>query len=83
MNKFEFLPPVDGDDLEVDPIEILRQIAADPATPATARVAACRALVAAAKRGKVAQAESDESTDDPVTRRALELLAKPSSVRPN
>jgi hypothetical protein len=56
----------------VDPVAILRAIAADHSAPASARVAACRALIAAR-----APDGPDESATggDPISARAQQLLA--------
>ena len=54
-----------------DPREILVEIANDPEAPATARVAAAKALLLA---NKGAQPAEDAAMDD-VTRRALEIAA--------
>ena len=54
-----------------DPVEILVEIANDPEAPATARVAAAKALLLA---NKGAQSPEDAAIDD-VTRRALEIAA--------
>jgi hypothetical protein len=54
----------------VDPVEILRAIASDPSAPATARVAACRALVCADK----AADRPDNEADDAASRLALRIL---------
>ena len=54
----------------IDPTAILRAIAANDAAPATARVAACRALLLAARPGS----EPAQAEDDPVSRRAIILL---------
>ena len=58
----------------IDPIAVLTSIASDENAPATARVAAAKALLMAGKDRAVADAE-DEPTDDPIARRALEILA--------
>ena len=54
-----------------DPVEILVEIANDSEAPATARVAAAKALLLA---NKGAQPPEDAAIDD-VTRRALEIAA--------
>ena len=54
-----------------DPVAILTEIANDPEAPATARVAAAKALLLA---NKGAQPAEDAAIDD-VTRRALEIAA--------
>jgi hypothetical protein len=51
----------------VDPRAILRQIAGDCSAPATARVAACRALLAQS-------AGAPGANEDPITELALKLL---------
>ena len=61
------LAGVDAD--KIDPRAILERIAADTSAPATARVAACKALLA--------QPEQDpEAGRDPVTDLALKLLKR-------
>ena len=55
---------------EVNPREVLLTIAADASAPSTARVAACRALLAQPEK-KGGEAAPD---GDPVTRLALKLL---------
>ena len=54
-----------------DPVEILTEIMNDSDAPATARVAAAKALLNASKG---AQSPEDAAMDD-VTRRALEIAA--------
>ena len=54
-----------------DPVEILTEIMNDSDAPATARVAAAKALLNASKGG---QSPEDAAIDD-VTRRALEIAA--------
>ena len=54
----------------LDPLAVLRGIAGDTSAPATARVAACRALLLADPKS------APEGDDDPITRLALKLLAK-------
>ena len=56
----------------IDPIDVLTSIASDENAPATARVAAAKALLLAGKDRAVAE---DELTDDPIARRTLEILA--------
>ena len=58
-------PPVD------DPIRILREIAADPNAPATARVQAAKALLA---MQKPTATEKAAAAEDKVTARALALI---------
>jgi hypothetical protein len=53
-----------------DPTKILEEIANDPEAPATARVAACKTLVAIHK----AAGKKLETPADAVTERALRLL---------
>lgn len=62
------------DPASVDPRRILAAIAADVSAPASARVAACRALLGDAPKPA---AEIDEL--DPITRKAVSLLNSPSS----
>ena len=62
-----------------DPREILVEIANDPEAPATARVAAAKALLLA---NKGAQPAEDIAIDD-VTRRALEIAAQRSKRKLN
>lgn len=57
--------------LPCDPTAILEEIANDPEAPATARVAACKALVAIKK---AAASKKPETPTDAVTERALRLL---------
>lgn len=54
----------------IKPREILAGIAADTSAPATARVAACRALLQQAEGDN-----GDKPDDDPITTLALKLLA--------
>jgi hypothetical protein len=56
----------------VDPRAILALIASDPAAPAMARVAACRALLVAER---AAERGHDDPLRDRVSARAIELLA--------
>jgi len=72
--KWSFLPPIDGDDPADDPEEILRQMARDPATPATARLAACRELLRLKKK-KTADASSEGGQPDELERRAIAILS--------
>ena len=58
----------------IDPIAVLTSIASDPTAPATARVAAAKALLMAG-RDRADAGAGDEPTDDPIERRALEILA--------
>lgn len=60
----------DVDLTTIDPRRVLLQIAADTSAAATARVAACRALLA--DRGK----DPAAGDDDPVTELALKLLRR-------
>jgi len=57
----------------VDPCAILATIAADASCPATARVAACRALLADGAAKAVASADVP---NDGLSRRAIELLGR-------
>lgn len=56
----------------IDPRTILATIAADPSAAATARVAACRVLLAGT--GEIAPAADSDDDEDPVTKLALKLL---------
>ncbi|MGY3443699.1 hypothetical protein [Bradyrhizobium sp. USDA 4473] len=56
----------------VDPTNVLRSIAADESAPASARVAAAKALLAGGDGNP--QKTGDQNTPDPVTRRALRIL---------
>lgn len=58
----------------IDPVAILREMAADPETPATARVQACKALLAIDKAGKGDSNSADDTPTDQVTQTALRLL---------
>src|SRR5690348_9352518 len=60
------------DPASVDPRAILAKIAADTSAPATARVAACRALLHGGLDGARKQAGTEKR--DPVTDLALKLL---------
>jgi hypothetical protein len=55
----------------VDPLAILRAIAADESAPASARVAAAKAL---AKTIPQERKPAEQSDGDPVSRRALRIL---------
>ena len=57
------------DPASVDPRAVLQSIAADTSAPATARVGACRALLA-----KPEEAEPEDAAADAVTKLALRLL---------
>jgi hypothetical protein len=59
-----------ADDPNLDPRAILRSIAADPTAPATARVAAARALMPEAAK------KAEQPLDDPVLRKALQFAAE-------
>ena len=61
----------DVDLTAIDPRRVLIMIAADPSSPATARVAACRALLNLAETNAGKPTATD---DDPVTALALKLL---------
>ena len=52
---------------DVDPVNILTEIAADRDAPSTARVAACRALLA------LRNAEEPDDIVDSLTKRAIEM----------
>jgi hypothetical protein len=52
----------------VDPFEVLRTIAADVSAPASARVAAAKALVADSQK------QPEDEAGDPVSRHALRIL---------
>ena len=71
------LAPLAVDPGSIDPRSILAAIAADLSAPAAARVAAAKALLAG-RDGDNEQHHGDAG--DPLTRRALELLA---AGRPN
>ncbi|WP_439398300.1 hypothetical protein ACRQ5Q_13645 [Bradyrhizobium sp. PMVTL-01] len=58
---------------KVDPVSVLRQIAADASAPASARVQAARALIADDRRSSEAPPEADTSLDA-VSRGALRIL---------
>lgn len=57
----------------IDPVSVLRQIAADTSAPASARVQAARALIADERRGNEAPPEADPALDA-VSRGALRIL---------
>lgn len=59
-----------------DPIAVLRAIAEDADTPATARVAACKALLVAEREagGKPTANDPKAAPGDRVTKAALKLL---------
>lgn len=56
----------------VDPLAVLRAIAADESAPASARVTAAKAL---AKTTQQERKPVEQSEGDPVSRRALRILA--------
>ena len=56
---------------QFDPVEVLRRIAADTSAPASARVAACRALIAA----EAAPGDGEDAAPDSISRRALQIMA--------
>jgi hypothetical protein len=58
----------------VDPMAVLRQIAADESAPASARVAAAKALMKGSPAPKSAPQPDEHAERDPVARRALQLL---------
>jgi hypothetical protein len=62
----------------IDPMEVLAEIAADPNAPATARVAACKALLLASIETKSSRPDDIESA---LTRRALHLMNRGSSCK--
>jgi hypothetical protein len=64
---------IDGgvDPTTIDPRTILSGNAADANAPATARVAACRALLTAAPTGG-----DEPASGDPLSRRAIQLLRR-------
>lgn len=55
---------------QADPVSILEDLAANPETPAHARVAACRTLLALRRR----KPETDDLPTDALTTRALRIL---------
>ena len=70
-------PKPPKDPKEVDPVKILKEIAADSSAPAIVRVRACRALLLAERSQRPARGEPSANPDaDPVTRRALEIAAE-------
>lgn len=62
----------------IDPMDVLAEIAADPNAPATARVAACKALLLASIETKSSRPDDIESA---LTRRALHLMNRASSCK--
>lgn len=58
----------------IDPIAILSEMAANPETPATARVMACKQLIALRRASEKGNAGEAEAPSDAVTARALRLL---------
>lgn len=63
----------DVDVTAVDPIAVLRAVAGDESAPASARVAAARALLKAGALGKK-ENPAEVAESDPVARRALKIL---------
>jgi hypothetical protein len=61
------------DPATIDPRRILAQIAADAAVPASARVAACKALMADADAAP--KEPDDRDSMDPASTRAIAMLA--------
>jgi hypothetical protein len=57
--------------LPVDPLAILAEIAGNPNSPATARVAACKALLLASIEARSSRPDDIESV---LSRRALDLM---------
>jgi len=62
----------------IDPVAILKTIAADPTSPAAARVSACRTLLGMSGG---ANDERGADTMDAVTKRAIEMMN--NKPRPN
>lgn len=58
---------------KVDPVAVLREIAADSSAPASARVAAARALIADDRRADQ-EPEDNSNGGDAVSRHALRIL---------
>ncbi len=70
----------------VDPRRVLAAIAVDVSQPATARVAAARALIVANGGGSGdpgARRAPSEAGGDALSNRALEFMKNPSTRRPN
>jgi hypothetical protein len=67
------------DPASVDPRRILAALAIDAGAPAGARVQACRVLMASANMQTAADQSDPNVPNDPVSRRALEILARRSS----
>jgi hypothetical protein len=63
----------DVDVAAVDPITVLLAVAGDESAPASARVAAARALLRAGVLGKP-ENPSESAESDPIARRALKIL---------
>lgn len=59
---------------KIDPIAILRAIAADSKAGSTARVQACRALIAYERDNADPEKAKDGAPTDQITQRALRLL---------
>lgn len=65
---------LDGVDVSaIDPLDVLRQVAADASAPASARVSAARALLKLGPQPD-SSASSEHLEPDPVARRALRIL---------
>jgi hypothetical protein len=58
----------------LDPIAVLRAIAGDASAPASARVAAARALIADERRGGQQPDDHPQNAGDAVARHALRIL---------
>jgi hypothetical protein len=71
--------PEPASDANFDPDAVLRQIASDPKMPATARVAAAKAL--RTSRRKSAGREGPDDDFDPVRLQAAEILQKRKLVQ--
>jgi hypothetical protein len=69
------------DPATVDPRVILASIAADTSAPATARVAACRALLADVDESEPLRSAKPAAQADALTERALEIMSR--DRRPN
>jgi hypothetical protein len=67
--------PEPASDAKFDPDAVLRQIAADPKAPASARVAAAKALQIGRRKRAVADETSDDDRD-PVRQQATEILQR-------
>jgi hypothetical protein len=58
----------------LDPVTVLRSIAADSSAPAAARVTAARALLTHGRRGQRQQPPPEDNAGDAVSRHALRIL---------